>query len=441
METDKPFLTPNNSESLRNSFSEHGNEIEEVISKKPPFIVRWGTMFLFLLLIFIGIVSWFVKYPDIVLSSAILSSINPPKTVITNSSGKLIKLFVKENDTVSKGQIIGYVEATANHEEILELSEKLTRIQTLLDHNNSELIQTELSYSFNNLGELQNDYQTFATAFLNFKNYLSNGFYLRKKNMLVADMSNYKRLHNNLDEQKSLHEQDLLLSQKNFDANQSLNNDNVIADVEFRNEGSKLIGKKLLLPQITSSIISNEALQNEKQKEIAELENTIAQQKAIFIQALNTFKSQIDDWKKKYLLIAPISGKISFATFVQENQQLQENQIICFVNPQNTEYYAQINIPQANFGKVALGQTVLLKFPSYPYQEYGAIKGKIDFISHIPTDSGYLAKVILTNGLNTNYSKVVQYTEGLRAQGEIVTKDLRLFQRFYYNLLGQMRNN
>ncbi len=253
-------------------------------------------------------------------------------------------------------------------------------------------------------------------------------------------MLNYKRLHNNLNEQKSFHEQDLSLSQKNFEANKSLNNDKVIADVEFRNESSKLIGKKLSLPQITSLIISNETQQNEKQKEIAELENTIAQQKTIFTQALNTFKSQVEDWKKKYLLIAPIDGKISFATFVQENQQLQVNQIICFVNPENSEYYAKITIPQSNFGKVALWQTILLKFPSYPFQEYGAIKGKIDFISHIPTDSGYLAKVILTDGLNTSYKKVVQYRDGLTAQGEIITKDLRLLQRFYYNIVKKVQN-
>ncbi len=414
--------------------------VSEIISNRPGFLVRYGISFFFIILCLLGFICWFVKYPDTVLAKATLTSINPPKTVIANTNGKLIKIFVKENDTVSKNQIIGYVEAIANHEEVLKLETKLNIIQTLLDNNNAELIQPQLSSSFNNLGELQTNYQTFATAFLNFKNYLSNGFYLRKKRMLGTDISNYRKLHNNLNEQKKFHEQDLSLSQKNFDANKSLNNDKVIADVEFRNESSKLIGKKLSLPQITSSIISNEAQQNEKQKEIAELENTIAQQKAIFIQALNTFKSQVNDWKKRYLLIAPIDGKISFATFAQENQQLQTNQIICFVNPNNSEYYAQINIPQSNFGKVALGQTVLLKFPSYPFQEYGAIEGKIDFISHIPTDSGYLAKVILTDGLTTSYKKVVQYRDGLTAQGEIITKDLRLLQRFYYNIVKQVKN-
>ena len=142
---------------------------------------------------------------------------------------------------------------------------------------------------------------------------------------------------------------------------------------------------------------------------------------------------------RTYLLIAPTSGKIAFATFLQENQQLQANQIICFVNPENTQYYAEVYIPQTNFGKVQAGQEVLLKFPSYPFQEYGSVKGKIDFISNISTDSGYLAKVNLLQGLTTNYNKQVQYRDGLQAQGEIITKDMRLLQRFYFNIIKSVK--
>ncbi len=125
---------------------------------------------------------------------------------------------------------------------------------------------------------------------------------------------------------------------------------------------------------------------------------------------------------------------------MQENQQLQAGQVVCFVNPKSAAYYAAIYIPQANFGKVKLGQNVLLKFPSYPFQEYGTIKGKIDFISNISTDSGYLAKVVLPNGLITNYKKQIQFRDGLTAQGEIITQNMRLLQRFYYNIVKQVKN-
>ncbi len=46
-----------------------------------------------------------------------------------------------------------------------------------------------------NLGELQTPYQTFIQSFITFKDFLNNGFYLRKKNMLLTDMLNIQKLN------------------------------------------------------------------------------------------------------------------------------------------------------------------------------------------------------------------------------------------------------
>jgi biotin carboxyl carrier protein len=442
---------------IKNTFQEHGNEIEEIISNKPPSIVRWGTVYFLILLLLLASICWFIQYPDLVNTKAKLTSINAPKEVITKQSGNLIKLFAKEGKQAKQGQILGYIESIAKHEEIILISAIIDSMQLLMAQNKTEEAMSYFnSFSFTSssqqssphfplrgiegavLGEIEGALSTFMLSFINFRNYISGGFYLSKKIMLGKDLFFMQKLHNNLLQQKGLNVQDLALSQKTFDANQSLKNDKVIAELEYRNESSKLINKKLTLPQINAAIINNESQQNEKQKEMMELENIIAQQKSIFAQALSTFKSQIDDWKKKYLLTAPIDGKIAFATFLQENQQLQANQTICFINPENSQYYAEVYIPQANFGKVKLGQEVLLKFPSYPFQEYGSLKGSIDFISNIGTDSGYLAKVTLPNGLNTSYKKQIQFRDGLRADGEIITANMRLLQRFYYGIVKQI---
>ncbi len=419
--------------------SQRSEMVQEIVSNKPSFLIRYGISFFLAILILLIAACWFIQFPDIVNSKAKLTSINAPKEVITKTTGKLIKLIAKEGELTKQGTILGYMESTANPNEVITISNNIDKSQSFINKNRLVEIFPFLNTTYQNLGELQLPYQTFELSYNTFHNYLSGGFYLSKVNMLNKDLAFLKKMHNNLLEQKGLNAEDLNLSQKNFNANKSLNDDKVIADVEFRNERSKLIGKKLSLPQISSSIISNEAQQNEKLKEIAELQNTIAQQKGIFTQSLNTFKSQIEDWKKKYLLVAPIDGKIAFATFLQENQQLQANQIICFINPENTQYYAEVYIPQTNFGKVKLGQEVLLKFPSYPFQEYGSVSGKIDFISIINTDSGYLAKVILPQGLNTSYKKQVQFRDGLQAQGEIITQNMRLLERFYYNIVKQVK--
>jgi HlyD family secretion protein len=95
-------------------------------------------------------------------------------------------------------------------------------------------------------------------------------------------------------------------------------------------------------------------------------------------------------------------------------------------------------IPQYNFGKVKEGQEVLLKFQAYPYEQFGSVTGKIDFISTTPTDSGFLARVTLSHGLTTNYKKTLQYQYGLFAQADIVTENMRLLERLYYNIRKQL---
>lgn len=445
METDKLNLSSDtitvidNISILKNTFSDHSDEIEEIISKKPPFIVRWGTVFFFFLLLLIGMICWFIQYPDIVTAKAKLTSLNAPKSVISRIDGKLVKLTAKDDDIVQAGAVIGFMESTSDHEQVLALSANIDTLSVRFSANNAMIPSGFFIQPYKNLGELQQDYQTFSHAFIDFKNYLHGGFYEKKKLILGNDLSDIKRLNHHLSEQKVSQQQDVALAQKTFEMNEILKKEKVISDLEYRNEKSKLLMKQMSIPQINEAIIANETQQNEKQKEIMELENTIAQQASVFQQALNTFKSEIDEWKKKYLLTAPVSGKISFAGFLQENQQLKAGQTVCFINPGNSEYFAETFIPQENFGKVKRGEKVLLKFSSYPSQEFGSVTGELDFISAIPTDSGYIAKIVLPHGLVSNYDKEIQYREGLTANAEIITKNMRLIERFYYNLRKQVQ--
>jgi len=427
-------------ENISSNLLLRSEEVSEIISSKPSFLVRWGITIFMVVLLGIVAACWFIRYPDVVNVKAKLTSINAPKEVKTRTEGKLVKLLATEDQQVQQNQTLGYIESRAKHEEVISLSVFIGSLQVLLNKNQSHVVTSVIFKSYLHLGEVQQPYQTFIQSLAVFKQYLSTGFYVHKKMMLQKDINYLQQMKANLEEQRVKQQEDLGLQQESFKANEYLKNEKVISASELRSERSKLISKELTVPQISSAILSNENSRNEKQKEIMELENQIAQQKSIFIQALNTFKVQLDDWKAKYLLVAPVEGKVAFATFLQENQQLQNNQAICYINPGNSEYYAEVFIPQTNFGKIRKQQKVLLQFPSYPYQEYGKLEGRLDFISNIPTDSGYLAKVSLPEGLKTNYNKEIQYRDGLTAQGEIITRNMRLLERFYYNLKSAVTN-
>jgi len=441
-----PTLISNNTEitTLSTAQNIRSSEVQDFISNKPSFTVRYGTSIFFLILVLLCVACWFIQYPDIVPAKARLSSVNAPKEIITKSDGKLTKILIKENDTVIQGQIIGYMESIASPQSVLQISNQLDSVNRLIEDNRTDEILKYFPDALNannisSLGELQSAYQAYIQTFISFKDFLNNGFYLRKKRMLQTDMSNAQKLHTILISQKGLLNQDLSLSQQTFNANESLATDKVISPLDYRTEKSKLISKKLTLPQINAAIVNNESQQNEKRKEIADLENQIIVQKNTFIQALHTMQSQLQAWEYKYLLKAPIAGKISITGFFQENQEMKAGQILFYVLPDNTNYFVEMMIPQYNFGKVKQGQKVLLKFQAYPNEEFGSVEGIIEHINTLPSDSGYLAKVDLPQGLTTNYKKSLPYKYGLFAQGEIITENMRLLQRFYSNIIKQVK--
>lgn len=436
METDVSTRVSHSINKAVNNVSAKGHgfknetEIEEIISEKPSFIVRWGISFIFVVLFFLLIVTWFIKYSDIVEAKGHLNSINAPKELLVHNSGKLVKLFATEGKIVHKDEIVGYMESIAEPEEVIRLSDYLDTLGAKLESRMAEQVQDCLpAPSFSNLGELQASYQIFIQASSNFMNYLKNGFYLKKRKMLNIDMEYLQEMTFTLLDQKLLTEQDLALADTTFEAQEILSKEKVISAMEYRNEKSQHIAKKMALPQVLSAVINNESAKNEKQKEIAELDNQILQQKEIFTQATNTLKSQIREWKRKYIISAPITGEVIFSSFIQENQQLKQEQVLAFINPADSRYYIEAVIPQNSFGKVRISQQAWVKFMAYPYEEFGKVKGQIDFISGISTDSGYLARLTLPDGLITNYKRTIQYRTGLTVRIDIITKKRRLLDR------------
>ena len=249
----------------------HSTDVTELISKKPSFILRWGVGILFLIAACLLTSTWFIRYQDIVTATGVLNSVNAPKKVIVKTPGKLVKLFVKEDQQVIKWELLGFMESTASHSDVIELAAMLDTITIMIDDNMSNKLDDFLATNFKNLGELQTVYQTFSQSFQEFGSYLKNGFYLRKKKMLALDMSYLQQLNAELLQQKILLTQDLALTDSTFRAQETLKNNKVISPMEYRNEKSKLIARQMTLPQVNSSIISNESQQNEKLKEIAAL--------------------------------------------------------------------------------------------------------------------------------------------------------------------------
>lgn len=416
------------------------NAVQEIISRKQGFLRQWSLLIFFVMLTLLTATTWFIRYPDSVTANAILSAENGPKEIVPRQDGKIIRLFARNDQTVSEGQPIAWIESNVDHAQALRLSAILDTASQLLEQNQSEKVSSLFAIPFTNLGDIQTGYQQFMLSYQQFNDYLVDGYYRKKKLALLADKQYLLKMNGVLTREQELITQDFQLTQETFTANDTLFRENVISKQDVRDEKSKLLNKQLGIPQLQALILSNENQQAAKDKDILDLEHAIEQQKLIFQQALLTLKSIVIDWKSRFIIYAPADGKIVFMTPIQQKKYIQAGKTIGYINPLKSSYYAEVTLPQVNFGKVMTGQKVQLRFSAYPAEQYGIVEGRLNYISRISSDSGFLAYIDLPHGLRTTYGQEVQYRSGLTSEAIILTKDLNLLQRFYFDIKKNLKH-
>jgi len=407
---------------------------QEIISRKPTFVERWALLMFTLLLLLLCAGTWFVQYPDTIDATAVLTSVNGPKELVVRQDGRLHRLFVQNGESVRAGEMLGWMESTADQAEVLDLSRRLDSSQSLINSGRADEVSAVLAKQFDNLGEVQQQYQTFVAALELFNDYAVDGFYEQKRAMLLGDIRALDSANHTIQRQKALTQQDIQLAEQTYAMNRKLFDEKVISQDEFRAAESKLLNKRLEVPQLDASMLSNANDQREKAKEVDQIDHDKAQQDLTFAQALESLKSAVDDWKQKYILLAPTDGRVVFAFPVQENQFLKAGKVIGYVNPGGSQVFAEANLAQENFGKVDTGLRVQLRFEAYPYQEAGVVNGTLSYVSNIPSDSGFLADIRLDKGLVTTNGLEIQYKSGLKAEAVIITRNMRLLQRLWSGL-------
>jgi HlyD family secretion protein len=428
---EKAFLAET---TVYDKLSQRSEMAQEILSRKPNFMEKWALFIFMGILLILLAATWFIRYPDYIQTRATLTATNAPKEIIPRHDGRLVKLFFHNNGQVKKNEVFGWLESTSNHEEVLGLSQKLDSCINLLNSGQGQKVSRLFNGQYNNLGEIQQQYQSFITVLQQFNDYVVNGFYSRQKGMLENDLRYLESTNKTILDQKKLTEQDVKLAGESYSMNKKLLDEKILSKEEFRQVESKFLNKQMAIPQLDAALLSNKTQGRSKLREIDQLEHDMAQQQVIFRQALQSLKSSVDDWKLKYVLQSPIDGHLSFIIRLQENQFLQAGRLIGYVSPADARFYSEVYLPQGNFGKIDTGLHVQLRFDAYPYQEVGFVEGSLDYISSIATDSGFLATIKLKNGLVTNNHTPIAYRSGLKAEAIVITREMRLLQRFWYTI-------
>lgn len=417
----------------------NSEEIHDIITAVPSWILRWGITLVFGILTGIIIFSAFLRYPDVVSTNLKINSLNSPKAIIARQNGKLTKLLVSDGDLVKENQPLAYFESTASATDLLYINKYIKGIKDKLL--NDLDIQEQMPSTLN-LGEVQESYQSLHEQSLNYLSTLKGGYYQNRLEYLNRDLLNIVQLNKPILAQKEIRKLEYLNQQQEYEAYKKLYDSKVISRSEFIQQENKFLGAKAPLEEVETSRLMNGSSYNDKKKELLELQHTISEEKAKFLQSINRFINETDNWILQHVLSAPISGKVNFAGIIQQNQNFVLNQEVFIINPGNSNFFGEVEIPQYNMGKIRKGERVLIKLKSFPYQEYGLIRGRLNYISEVAyRDSVFIGKVSFEKFENKHPIQKIVLKNGMQAEAEIITEESSLLHRFFNRIYKMTGDN
>lgn len=409
--------------------------VQDILTQPPHWMIRWGNTIIFIILILIMAMSYIIKYPEFVPAPIIVTSQNPPEKMEARISSKIEKILIKDHQEVKKNDLLMVMQSAANYKDVLELKKLVDSLVP------SQLYAFPIAQTSRfKLGELQGDYNNFAKALQDEQLFTRLQPYAPENLAANQSISESRIRMTTLRQQKSLEQAKYELTKKNYQRSQELFNQGVIAAMELENEKIKFLQAQQNLENITISISQmEEGISNLNKTKSGTAINTEKDKITYSSQTLQLFeqlRKSLKQWEQSYLIISSTDGVASFQQFFGENQFVKAGDPILSILPRyKDKLVGRMSVPTANSGKITTGQKVLIKLDNYRFQEYGIIEGKVQNISLIPDDKGnYYVDVILPKGLKTSYNKTLIFDKELRGNAEIVTQDLRLIERFFYQI-------
>jgi len=417
-------------------------EVQDILTKVPHWMIVWGNTIILVLLSLFFALTYFIKYPDVIGSEATVTSMRPPQKELAPITGKIDTILVTDNQKVNSGQILAMMQNSTRLNDVLFLISILDTIT--VEQNNFTFPIDKIPML--SLGSISSSFALFETDFINYKLNNTLAPFSNTINANRLTVSEIQMRIKNLDNQKLLDAKSLEFSRNEFDRNKKLYDKGVISLQEFETkEMSFLTAERnfknldISLSQLKQAL--GDAYRNSKETQINNNIESIRLFKNA-AQSLNQLKEAIKNWERTHLLTSEIDGNVSLMGVWNAHQSVTQGDLIFSIIPKETgNYVAKLKAPIQNSGKIKLGQKVIIKLFNYPDSEYGALNGKVASMSAIPDTEGfYLINVTLQDKLITSYNIEIPFKTELSGTAEIITEDLRLMERFFYQLRGIFSN-
>ncbi|OXA92753.1 HlyD family secretion protein [Flavobacterium hercynium] len=416
------------------TFELRSEEVQDILTKVPHWMIRWGTVLIFVILFMLFFVSWFIKYPDVVTTEIVITTNIPPERLVAKTSGRIEAILVADKAVVEKNTTLAIIENTANYKDVFAL-------KSIIDGYNINDLKKDFPFALlknTQLGEIESAYAVFQKDYQAQQlNHDLQPYEVENRAQSSENIQIKERL-DILQQQKILNESELQLQKNEVARFETLFSKGIISAQEMDVKKLSYLQAQKNYRSLLSSIsqLRSSLIDNKKSSQSSHINSTKEEVNLgrNMAQSFYQLKKVIKDWELNYALRSSVSGVVTFLQVWTENQTINSGDNVFSIIPDaKNGFIGKVKAPALNSGKIKVGQKVNIRLANFPDREFGVLYGKIQNISLVPDkDGNLLIDVALPNGLQTSYKKEIIFQQEMKGSAEIVTEDLRLLERILY---------
>lgn len=422
----------------------HSEEVQEILGTPPKALVRWGITAVMFGVVIMLIISYLIEYPDVIKGTAVITTEQPPISVVPFNSGKIEKLYVNNQDTIQENEPLLLIENTAKLEDVKAIEYIIGYLDTTTNIQGFSMPNQRMV-----LGDAQNEYNNFISALNDLLFFYQNNFEALQIKNFQNQIKQYSYQQNKLNIQVSLLLQEVEILYNKYFAEKGLYEKGVISKEQLEQTKQLGLQKQQQYESAKISLSNSKVSSNELKKQISESKyNRLYKDNEVllnFQESKDLLASRLQWWKKNYLVTAPISGQVSFFNLLSEDQYVASGIELLTVVPPENNIIGMVQIPVQGAGKVKNGQKVKLNLLNYPAQEFGYVEGKVKTVSLLPdiqydNSSSYFVEVELTDSLRTSYNNTLEFTPNMQGTAEIITEKQKIMFRVLSRFKDLLKN-
>ena len=406
-------------------------EVQEILTKIPSWMIRWGTTFIFGILLLFILISWFVKYPDTIDGEALVTSQSPPVRLVNKTSGTLESILVKEGDFVKKGDPVALFENSIDQNDIEEALRFTRALSGFLTHKKeAPLFPESLS-----LGEYQENWNELKRNYFQLLSFQKSGIIELRKESLTKEIALLRESINLSNDKVALAEKQLERQNRNYTDSKKLAESGAISGTQLKADQQAYENAEVTLQNLKEDQIQKRIRKNQLIKDLQELDFDskldIEELEVALANGVKTIESLANQRKMSYVITAPISGEVIMPNNLVESQYYESGIELFVITNTNDQFKVTLTVPQAGAGKIKKGQRVRIALADYPEDEFGYLEGEVISMAKISGANGYKVNVRLISGLKTSYGVTIESLHEITGTGTIITEKLRLTERIF----------